>query len=75
VPDLNRHPENDRSTAGANAEGRLQIQDLGQEVHLSFAQRVPWKLALRILEALKTDVAQDHKARKVPQPPSTPEGT
>ena len=34
--------------------GTVRIQDLGDEVHLWIEQRVPWPVALKILEALKT---------------------
>ena len=35
-------------------QGTVRIQDLGDEVHLWIEQRVPWPVALKILEALKT---------------------
>ena len=51
-------PHRDRSTPeqGRTAQDQpstLQIEDLGDEVHLWIAQRVPWPVALEILRLLK----------------------
>jgi hypothetical protein len=72
VPDLNRHSPNDRTSAESHAKDRLRIQDLGNEVHLSFEQRIPWKLALKILEALKTEAPQQREDVDRPDPGNPP---
>jgi hypothetical protein len=46
----------------------LRFRDLGDEVHLWFEQRVPWKVALQILEALKNDAAERSRGDLPPQP-------
>jgi hypothetical protein len=53
VPDPDRRTQADKSASQRDAEGTLHIQDFGDEVHLSFAQRVPWEVALKILRVLK----------------------
>ncbi len=73
MPDLNPHSPDDRSTAGPDANGRLRIQDLGDEVYLSFEKRLPWRLALKILEALKAEVPRDRQEVDRPEPREKPE--
>jgi transcriptional regulator with XRE-family HTH domain len=40
--------------AESSPQDRLAIEDCGEEVHIRFDQRVPWSVAVRIFEALKT---------------------
>ena len=41
-------------SAESSPQHRLAIEDCGDEVHIRFDQRVPWSVAVRIFEALKT---------------------
>ena len=42
-----------------DAPGMLRIEDFGDEVHLSFEQRLPWAVALEILRILKAPESPD----------------
>jgi hypothetical protein len=54
VPDPDPRAPAKRSEEEKRAvQGTVRIQDLGEEVHLWIEQRVPWPVALKILEALK----------------------
>jgi hypothetical protein len=56
LPDPDHRPtQADETTSQENVEGTLHIEDFGDEVHLSFDQRVPWRVALKILRLLKAE--------------------
>ena len=61
----NGTPQTDQSAAKQerDARGTLRIQDFGDEVHLSFEQRLPWEVALEILRILKTPGPPDEGDR------------
>jgi hypothetical protein len=42
-------------------EGTLDLEDFGDEVRLSFDQRVPWRVALKILRLLKVEEVERRK--------------
>jgi hypothetical protein len=55
VPDLDRRSPTDKSGLQRDLDGALHIQGFGDEVHLSFEQRVPCGVALEILRVLKVE--------------------
>jgi hypothetical protein len=55
VPDPDRRTPTDKSGSQGDLDGALHIQSFGDEVHLSFEQRVPWGVALEILRVLKVE--------------------
>ena len=50
-----------KSVSPGDVEGTLDLEDFGDEVRLSFDQRVPWSVALKILRLLKVEEVERSK--------------
>jgi hypothetical protein len=53
--DPNRPTQAGKSASQPDEGGTLELEDFGDEVRLSFDQRVPWRVALKILRLLKVE--------------------
>ena len=50
-----------KSASQGDVEGTLDLEDFGDEVRLSFDQRVPWRVAMKILRLLKVEEVERRK--------------
>ena len=65
MPDPPDRPtQADKSASQENVKGALDLEDFGDEVRLSFDQRVTWSVALEILRLLKLEEVRRGKAAR-----------
>jgi hypothetical protein len=69
LPDPDRRPQQN-SEADRRRASTVRIQDLGPEVHLWVAQRVPWPVALEIMRLLKVPDEPEEPGPRPPPPES-----
>jgi hypothetical protein len=61
LPNPDRPTQTGKSASHGDVEGTLDLEDFGNEVRLSFDQRVPWSVALKILRLLKVEEVERRK--------------